>query len=88
MPGVAIRSGSRSLAAAGPSGIPARLDGVDGLGQEGHDHHRQQQDEEQGPGELGDDDRDKRILARAAEFRAEPSPRRDRRMAIPLLLSG
>ena len=41
---------------------------VDGLGQERHDHHRQEQDEEQGTGELGHDHGDERILARAAEL--------------------
>ncbi len=46
---------------------------VDRLGQERHDDHRQQEDEQQGAGELGHDHGDERILARPAEFHARVS---------------
>jgi hypothetical protein len=36
---------------------------IDRFGEKSHDNHRQEQDEQQGPGQLGDDDRDERILA-------------------------
>src|SRR5262249_19872943 len=42
---------------------------VHGLGDQGHDDHRQQQDEQQGTGQLRDDDRHERVLARAAKLR-------------------